>query len=127
MMNKLVRLFIGLLVPVLVLAGGNVNQVLAQDKATAAPPKDELTVVVDNDRVRVTEIRYKPGAESDSRARAYRVVRALKGGTVQHIYPDGKKEIVQYKTGEVKIEPAETFITKNIGKTEVLFYSVNLK
>lgn len=126
-MGRSVRRLIGLLVPALMLLGGSTNQAMAQGKTIAVPAKDELKVLVDNDRVRVIEVRYKPGAEGDSRARPYRVVRALKGGTVQHIYPDGKKEIVQYKTGEVKVEPAETYMTKNIGKTEILFYSVNLK
>ncbi len=128
-MSKLVRRFIGLLVPALMLLGGSVNQAAAQDKATAAPAKEEVTVLVDNDRVRVVEQRLKPGAESDRRARPYRVGRAIKGGTLQRIYLDGKKETQSWKTGEVKVfEPTEaTYIVKNIGKTETILYLVNLK
>ncbi|GAC1521226.1 MAG: hypothetical protein NVS3B11_21030 [Collimonas sp.] len=103
------------------------NQAMAQDKA-AAMPKEELKVLQENDKVRVTEQRLQPGAQSESRARPYRVVRALKGGTLQRIYPDGKKETVQWKTGEVRVlEPTEAYIVKNIGKTETVLYVVNIK
>lgn len=128
-MGRSVRRLIGLLVPALMLLGGSVNQAMAQDKATATPLKEEVTVLVDNDRVRVVEQRLKPGAESDSRARPYRVVRAIKGGTLQRIYPDGRTETRPWKTGEVKVdEPTEaSYIVKNIGKTETVLYVVNLK
>ncbi|MFD2270868.1 hypothetical protein ACFS07_06395 [Undibacterium arcticum] len=119
-----------MLVPVFMLAAGIVNQAMAQDKATAAPLKEELTVLLDNDKVRVVEQRLKPGAESESRARPYRVVRALKGGTLQRIYLDGTKEIRQWKTGEVRVDEstdASYIVKKNIGKTETVLYVVNLK
>jgi hypothetical protein len=55
-------------------------------------------------------------------------VRALKGGTLQRTYADGKKEQVVYKTGDVRInEPGPAYTTKNIGKSEVKLYVVRLK
>ena len=101
---------------------------MAAEKAKAAPPKQEVKVLVENDKVRVSENRWVPGAESESVARANRVVRALKGGTLQRIYPDGKKEIVNWKTGEVQyMAKTEPYIVKNIGKSEVVLYVVGLK
>ena len=49
---------------------------------------------VDNDRVKVVENRYKPGEERDGPPALYRVGRALKGGTLQRTYPDGKQETI---------------------------------
>jgi hypothetical protein len=127
-MNKLVGLFIGLLFPAFMLPGGGVNQAMADENTTAAPPKDEVKVLVDNDKVQVIEEAFKPGAESESKARPYRVVRAVKGGTLQRIYPDGKKEIAHWKAGEVKVfEATPPYMPKNIGNTEVFLYVVRLK
>lgn len=126
-MNKLANLSVAFLLPALMLGGSSVNQVMAQDASTV-PPKAEQKVLVDNDKVKVIENRYKPGAEGDSTARPYRVARALMGGTLLRIYEDGKKETIEWKTGEVKIfEASEVFKLKNIGKTEVVIYVVNLK
>ena len=101
---------------------------MAQEKAKAAAPKQEVKVLVENDKVRVTENRWVRGAESESVARPNRVVRALKGGTLQRIYPDGKKVTVEWKTGEVKfMEKADPYIVKNIGKSDVVLYVIGLK
>jgi hypothetical protein len=57
-----------------------------------------------------------------------RVVRALKGGTLMRTYADGKTEKVQWKTGEVKwLGPDPVFATKNVGKTEIVLYVVEVK
>jgi len=61
-------------------------------------------------------------------ASSTRVVRALTGGTLERTYTDGKKEKVTYKTGEVRInEVSPAFTTKNIGKTEIKLYVVQVK
>lgn len=55
-------------------------------------------------------------------------MRALKGGTLQRTYLDGKKENVVYKTGEVKLnEPGPGFTTKNVGKSAIKLYIVQVK
>ena len=110
--------------------------VLAQDKAkpaAAAPAKaatkDERDrkVFVDNEKVLVTEVRYKPGASSGMTERGNRVVRALTDGTLEKTFPNGKKETVTWKTGEVKFNPKETYSQKNVGKTELVLFSVTIK
>jgi mannose-6-phosphate isomerase-like protein (cupin superfamily) len=100
---------------------------MAQDAATAAP-KAEQKVLLDNDKVRVVENRFVPGAELENASRNYRVARAMKGGTLIRIYADGKKETIEWKAGEVKyFEPSDPFRLRNVGKTEVVVYIVNLK
>jgi hypothetical protein len=98
----------------------------------AQPLKSETKVLLSNDRVEVTETRYKPGAENSNVPRAARVVRALTSGTLQRTYPDGKKENLEWKAGEVRFNPAAEgaapqYTTKNVGKTELVLYSVRLR
>lgn len=109
----------------------------AQDKAKdakAAPAmkaekgKAVQKVLLDNDKVRVFEVTFKPGDEGENIARPYRINRALKGGTLQRTYADGKTEKVEWKTGEVRaVGPDPAFTPKNIGKTEVVLYVMVLK
>ena len=110
----------------------------AQDKkapaaAPAAPAKadtkgqEETKVHVENDKVRVTDTIYKPGAASGMRERGARVTRAIAGGTMEKTYADGKKEVIEWKAGDVKFQPKETFVNKNVGKTTVHLYTVTLK
>lgn len=115
------------------------NPVLAQDKAkpaAAAPAtpakaaiKDdrERKVFVDNEKVLVSEVRYKPGAASGMVERGNRVVRALTEGTLEKTFPDGKKETVTWKAGQVKFSPKETYSQKNVGKTELVLFVTTLK
>lgn len=115
------------------------TSVLAQEKAKApaaapaasakAAAKDERErkVFVDNPRVLASEVRYKPGASSGMVERQDRVVRALTDGTLEKTLPDGKKETVHWKAGEVKFNPKETYSQKNVGKTELVLFTVSLK
>jgi hypothetical protein len=108
---------------------GSAIPALSQDKAA---PKVEAKVLLENDKVRVVENHYKPGAENADVPRGARVVRAITSGTLQRIYPDGKKQDVQWKAGEVRFNPAavgevKQYTTKNIGKGELVLYLVILK
>lgn len=140
-MKQLIRLFVSLLVPALMLAFATATPAMkhemAKDKAKdakAAPAakaekgKPTVKELVDNDKVRVFEITYKPGDEGASVARGNRVIRHLKGGTIQRTYPDGKVEKFERKTGEVRFSgPDAPFKVKNIGKTDVVNYVVQIK
>ena len=103
---------------------------LAQEKKSGdKAPSVQIKVIKENDKVRVFETTYAPGATNKSTNRnTYRVVRALSGGTLERTYEDGKKENVTYKTGEVHInEPGPTYSTKNIGSKEMKLYTVQVK
>jgi hypothetical protein len=98
----------------------------AQD--TGSAPKMAERVLVDNEKVKVAENMFAPGAESPSIERPYRVVRALKGGKFQRIYPDGKKESGEYQTGQVGAFGASpAYIFKNTGDRELVLYVVYIK
>ena len=139
-MKHLIRLFVSLLVPALMLAFATATPAMkhemAQDKAKAAPAakaeKGMVTrkVLLENDKVLAFEVNYKPGDENKSvPSSSFRVIRALKGGTLMRTYPDGKTQKVEWKTGEVRmIEPDKAgYTTKNIGKSDLQLYVVVLK
>ena len=126
-MKKLISFVVGIVVPAFLIAGGLANSAVAQEKAAKAAVKPK--VLLENDKVRVYEVAQTPGAENSSiPSSSYRIVRALKGGTLQRSYADGKKETVVWKTGEVRwTVPSPAYTAKNIGKTEILLYVVQLK
>ena len=99
--------------------------------AKRKPAKTAMAVVKDvfvNDKVRVVEVTFKPGAESDSMDLPVRVTRALRGGTLTRTFPNGKKEKVRFKTGEVRFgEAVPSHVMKNQGRGTITLYSVFLK
>jgi len=104
--------------------------VMAQEKAKAEKGKAVLKVLAENDKVRVFEVAFKPGDENKAvPSSSFRVVRALKGGTLMRTYADGKTQKTEWKTGEARInEPDKVAYTvKNVGKTDVMLYVVVLK
>jgi hypothetical protein len=87
-------------------------------------------VLMDNDKARVFEVRFRPGDEHRSvPTTAFRVARALSGGTMMRTYADGATKKVEWKTGEVRLnEPSKvSYSTRNVGETEVHLYIVELK
>jgi hypothetical protein len=136
-MKHLIRLFVSFLVPAFMLAGVAASPAMAQDKAkdakAASAAKAEKgkavqKVLLENDKVRVFEVTFKPGDEGAKVARPYRIIRTLKGGTLQRTYADGKTEKIEWKTGAVReVGPDPVFTPKNVGKTDVVLYVVNIK
>ena len=127
-MRKLVTASLGMLA--LVLCGSMSGAVAQEKKAEKDAAKTAtIKVLAENDKVRAFETTYAPGAENKAVPRsATRVVRALKGGTLQRTHADGKTENVVYKTGDVRInEPGAAYTTKNVGKSEVKLYVILLK
>jgi hypothetical protein len=126
-MKKLANALLSLLMTAFLVAGTVVDSAVAQDKAGKATVK--MTVLLENDKVKAYEATYAPGAENTAVATsALRIVRALNGGTLQRSYADGKKEDVVWKSGEVKqIPPGPAYTTKNIGRTTLHLYVVQIK
>ena len=140
-MNRSIRLFVSVLVPALMLAFATAAPAMKheQEKAKDAKPAAKAEkkgdsgfsqkVLQEDDRLRVTETTYKPGATGPSAQRGYRATRAIKGGTFERTYADGRKEKVERKTGSVMIQgpDKEAYSNKNIGKSDIVIYSVNIK
>lgn len=94
----------------------------------AKPGTAGRTVLAEDDRFQVFEIRQKPGEVNEPSTSGTRVIRALKGGALLRTYADGKTEKSDWKTGEVQIQgPGPQYTVKNIGDTEVVLYVVRVK
>jgi hypothetical protein len=120
------RVLLASAVCVSLLVGG---QAMAQDKKGKVPERIQK-VLVDSDRVRVTETVYPPGGgTNEPTSPQHRVTRALKGGTLERTYADGKKERTTWKDGEVKEQAAAKapYRLTNTGKSDVVLYTVTLK
>lgn len=133
-MSKCAGVLAGLLVPLLLVAAAIATPATAQEK-TAVKNMQKTPVgkpivkeIVRNDKVRAYEATFRPGDQSPSIERPPRVARALKGGTLTLVYPDGKKEKSVYKTGEVKfVDHTPAFAVKNETKRAIRLYIVEMK
>lgn len=130
-MRKLVRILAGALVPAFLVAGVVASPANAQDKAKAGEAKKGMatrTVLAENDKVLVLEIRQKPGEQNKPTTTQTRVIRALSAATILRTYADGKTEKKAWKAGEVEIQlPGPEYSTKNVGNSEFRIYAVVLK
>ena len=117
--------------------------VMAQEKAKAEKEKaapaqaakkewskvgPNAKVLVENDKVRVQEITYKPGEKSEMRKRGgTRVNYVLEGGPTKIYYPDGKTEKGERKKGTATYNTSEvTTSTENVGKTNTRSLIISL-
>jgi len=126
-MHKLGFFCMNILVPAFVGAALIASPATAQDKAMAGK-KVAIKVLLENNKVKVQDVRYTPGAEGENSARPPRVVRVVKGGTLALIFPDGKSEKLLFKTGEVVFRDASpVYMPKNVGKSDIVLFVVLLK
>jgi hypothetical protein len=122
------------MVTTLTLAFGT-KAVMAQEKAKAekakAPVQEKIAqpgkVLFENERVRVTETRIKPGEKNEMKMRNDRVNVHIKAAKFRVHYSDGKTEDFDQKAGSARFSKAGTSSTENIGKTESQTVVVNLK
>jgi hypothetical protein len=97
-----------------VLGIATAGSVYAQDKAKERAPVSK--VLLDNNKVRVTETTFKPGdvSRADRKTRANYIV---KGGMLERTSKDGKKTVYERKAGTAVWLEADSDVVKNIGKT----------
>jgi hypothetical protein len=142
-MKHLTDIFMGLLVATVMLAF-TTGAVMAQEKAKAekskAAPAEEkmkaekakkgeptVKLLLENDRVKVQDVRFKPGDKSKMTERPDRVRYVIKGGEFKRYYPDGKTEGYGLKAGEAIFSKKDTVASENVGKTETQWIGINLK
>jgi mannose-6-phosphate isomerase-like protein (cupin superfamily) len=106
--------------------------VMAQEKAKAEKeewpkPGPNTKVLLENEKVRVTENTYKPGEKNAMQKRGPRVVYVLEGGPTKVYYEDGKTEKSERKKGAATYFPGgDTKSTENVGKTNHRSLIINL-
>ena len=112
-----------------VVAAALATAAIAQDKkAEKKAPVRAMKVLLDNDKVRVTESVFKPGEENPMEPRGYRIGRVLKGSTtVERRHSNGKVEKIEWKEGGIYESGPDNASAKNVGKGEVVLYTVTIK
>ncbi len=103
----------------------SISTALAQDPAKVSPNTHK--VLFENDRVRVLDIRVKPGQKVPTHSHPDYVAYALNDFKVKFTSPDGKTAEVEGKAGEATWRDAETHAAENVGTTELHVLNIELK
>jgi quercetin dioxygenase-like cupin family protein len=85
-------------------------------------------VVAENSKLQVLDNVSRPGDVSPMQSRDGLVAYYVSGGTTERTYADGKKEVIERKTGEALIvSEKRPYSLKNVGKTTMHIITVKLK
>ena len=98
---------------------------LAQDLAKLSP--QDVKVLLENDRVRVLEVRHQPGVKEPMHSHPAYVSYYLDATRVKVTTPDGKSVEKDRKAGEVQYNGPTTHALENIGTTEQHVLVIELK
>ncbi len=96
-----------------------------RDAPTASPNTHK--VVLDNDRVRILDIRIEPGRTAPMHSHPDYVAYALTACRVRFTYPDGKSEEIVLKEGDCLFRKAENHSAENIGPAAIHALNFELK
>lgn len=97
----------------------------AQDPVKVAP--GHYKVLLENDRVRVLEITYKPGEKAPMHSHPASVLYYLSNFKARFTFPDGKTANIEGKKGVAEWHEAFTHAAENIDSTEIHLIEVELK
>ena len=97
----------------------------AQDPTKVDPA--HYKVLLDNEYVRILEVRQKPGDKSPIHSHPNHVVYALSDETLKFTQANGKTNISTIKAGQAVWRNAETHTVQNVGKNEGHALDIELK
>ena len=98
---------------------------MAQEAAQVAP--QVYKVLFENERVRLLDVRMKPGDESEQHSHPDYLLYALEGGKVKLTDASGQSAEVEIQAGDAMWREAEEHSALNIGTTELHALFVELK
>ena len=81
---------------------------------------------MENDRVRVLEVLFRPGDKAAMHYHPDHVVYVLKGGKIK-MTSSGKTDVLDLKTGQAIFLKAQSHEAENTGKTDLDLLVVELK
>ena len=88
---------------------------------------DVYTLLMENDRVRVFDVRFKPGQQAVMHGHPDHVVYVLADYTLNLMLPDGSSQPVTLKAGQTLWIGAGPHAAQNIGTTEGHSLVIELK
>lgn len=91
------------------------------------PVSEIAKSLFENDRVRVTEVRSKPGEKLPMHSHPSYLIYALTPGRYQITTPDGRTEILEQEEGQIIWREPETHEVENIGTNEIRSLIIDLK
>jgi quercetin dioxygenase-like cupin family protein len=96
-------------------------------QAQTSQPSDTAKVLLENEQVRVIEMRFKPGAKFDTQSHPNRFIYGLSDGALLFSPPGKTPYELSFKAGEALWLPAQAMATQNEGDKEVRALVVELK
>ncbi len=97
------------------------------DKGIAEVMAAGATLRLENERVRVVELRLPPGGEAPMHSHQSLVIYVLAGGKDRWTAPDGSVKENEYRAGEVQYFEPLSHAVENLGPTEIHLLLVELK
>jgi len=94
--------------------------------ATEVAP-EVYKAVLENDQVRILEVRMKPGDKTAMHSHPALVAIILQGGKARFAQSDGETVEMEFPLAEPMYLPAVEHTTENIGNTEVHGFLIELK
>jgi len=91
------------------------------------PEAEAVKVLLDTERVRVTEVRVKPGAKFELKGHPYQFVYMLTDGSLVFSPPGKQPYEFLLKAGEVSLLPSQSTTTQNDGEKELRAVMVEVK
>jgi len=119
------RLFIVSLLLVALSSGFASMRAYAQDPVKVAPKN--VKVVLENDRVRVIEVRIKPGEKIPMHSHPAHVTIALSNFKGKWVSGEGEPTVNQFKVDTVAWSEPITHSSENLGSTEIHAIAIELK
>jgi hypothetical protein len=110
---------LALAIPLLVPLAANAQERKAEPEA----PK----VLLDTERVRVTEVRVKPGAKFQLKGQPYQFVYMLTDGSLVFSPPGKQAYELMLRAGEVSLLPSQSMMPENDGEKELRAVLVEIK
>ncbi len=89
---------------------------MARDAVEVAP--HVYTVLFENERVRLLEVRLKPGERSEMHSHPAYVIYGLAEGKVKFSSPSGESAEIEVKAGDVMWREPEEHAVDNLGSTD---------
>jgi quercetin dioxygenase-like cupin family protein len=95
------------------------------DALKAAP--ESATLIMENERVRVLDVKFKPGQKTIMHSHPDHVVYVIKDGKFKITLPDGTSNEVNLKAGQAIWMKAGQHAVENLRKTEANNLIIELK
>jgi quercetin dioxygenase-like cupin family protein len=100
---------------------------LAAHAQERKPEPEASKVLLDTERVRVTEVRVKPGAKFELKGHPYQFVYMLTDGSLVFSPPGKQPFELMLRAGEVSLLPSQSTATENDSEKEVRAVVVEIK